>query len=181
MFDRLFEFLGKFGRFFLFWYVCHPYLGGIILRLGKHHRMVKVGWNWIWPFNIEEVVSGPITVETMNIGPQSLTTKDGKQVVISTVVTFRVDDPKEYFLGIAGKASVIEDSTYGVVSDNVLKRSWDELKEIDLANELTKDVRRYAKRYGVYVTQVQIADFTSTRSVRLMQSVVNTHVPMKET
>jgi hypothetical protein len=37
-----------------------------------------------------------------------------------------------------------------------------------MGNERTKTVRRQAKRYGVEVLNVQISDFSRSRSLRLM-------------
>ncbi len=180
MFDKIFEVLAKFGRFFLFWTICDPYQGGVVLRLGRFHRLLIPGFNWIWPFLIERAIECNTVAETMMVGPQSLTTTDGQHVVISTVITFEVSDPKVYLLEIQGMSRVIEDSTYGVVSENITKRSWEAIRTMDLANELTKDVRRFAKRYGVNILRVQIGDLTTTRSIRLMQSITNAYAPQKE-
>jgi hypothetical protein len=40
---------------------------------------------------------------------------------------------------------------------------------LDIDNELTKEVRARAKRYGVSVDEVQVSDFTRSRSLRLIQ------------
>lgn len=176
MFDKLFDFIARFGRLFRFFYVTHPYQGGVILRLGNFHRLLRPGLNWIWPFSIEEVLAIHVVPETMIVGPQSLTTLDGKIVVISTVITFEVSDPKIFLLEIEGASRVIEDSTYGVVAENIMSRTWEALGGIDLAAELTKDVRRMAKKYGVNVIRVQLGDFSTSRSIRLMQSVTNSYV-----
>lgn len=180
MLDKLFEFLAKFGRLFLFWYICDPYQGGVVLRLGLFNRLLRPGFNWIWPFQVEHAIACSTVAETMMVGPQSLTTTDGQHVVISSVITFEIVDPKVYLLEIQGMSRVIEDSTYGVVSENVTKRSWETIRTMDLAAELTKDVRRFAKRYGVNVIRVQIGDLTTTRSIRLMQSITNAYAPSKD-
>jgi regulator of protease activity HflC (stomatin/prohibitin superfamily) len=180
MFDKLFEFIEKFGRLFRFFYVCHPYQGGVVLRLGNFNRLLKPGINWMWPFNIEEDIVCATVAETMMVGPQSLTTKDGKQVVVSSMVTFKIDDVKTYLLDIMGAARVIEDAMYGVVSEVIQKRTWEELTQTDIANELTKKSRVMARRYGVEIIRVQIGDLSTTRSLRLMQTVNNVYAPNKE-
>jgi membrane protease subunit HflK len=151
------------------WVVVDQYAGGVILRWGKFHRMATPGFHWKWPFNVETVLLTNVVPETMNVGPQSLTTKDGISVVISVVVTFGVEEPQKFLLDIEGANQVIEDSTYGVVAQLVMTNTWDSLRAMDLANELSKAVRRQAKKYGVNVVQVQPSDFTKTRSLRLIQ------------
>ena len=127
----------------------------------------------MWPFRVEECLSTNVVPETMLVDPQSLTTKDGVSLVISTVVTFAIDDVKVFLLEIEGAGQVIEDATYGIVAHMIMERTWAELAEIDLANELSKTVRRAAKRYGVQIVQVQIADFTRSRSLRLVLGHAN--------
>lgn len=170
MFDRLVDFIIQFLDLFRFFTVVPCYAGGVMLRLGKFNRMLLPGFHWKWPFRIEEALSTNVVPETMPVGPQSLTTKDGTSVVISTVVTFSIVDVKTFLLGIEGAGQVIEDATYGIVAQFVMSHGWEELREgLDMANELTKAVRRHAKKYGVDVLTVQIADFTRSRSYRLMQ------------
>jgi regulator of protease activity HflC (stomatin/prohibitin superfamily) len=169
MLDRLVDLIVASLRLFLFFTVVPTYSRGVVLRFGRFNRIADPGFHWMWPFNIEELIATNVVPETMNVGPQSLTTKDGVSVVIGTVVTFGIEDVKRFLLEIEGANQVVEDSTYGAVSKLVMEKTWAQLGEIDLPNELTKAVRRQAKRYGVDVVQVQISDFTRSRSFRLMQ------------
>lgn len=180
MFDRLIDLIIQFARLFQVFAVLRCYQGGVILRFGKFHRMAKVGVNWVLPFTIDELIHCNIVVETMLVGPQSLVTKDARSVVISTVVTFKVEDPKVFLLEIEGANRVIEDSTFGEVSDWVTERTWQELVESDVANKLSIKLRRRAKAYGVDVQRVQVVDLTPSRSIRLMQSITTGYAPSKE-
>ena len=171
MFDKLVDLLVSSIRLFQFWTVIPAYASGVVLRFGKFNRLADPGLHWILPFYMEEVLSCNVVPETMVVGPQSLTTKDGVSVVISTVVTFSISDVKVFLLEIEGAGQVIEDSAYGIVSRQIVARTWTELTQIDLPAELTKAVRRQAKRYGVDVLSVQLADFTRSRSYRLMQQM----------
>ena len=152
----------------------------MILRFGKLNRDAKVGFNWLWPFNIEELIHTNVVIETMLVGPQSLVTKDKKHIIISTVVTFRVDNPRIFLLEIEGAARVIEDSTFGEVSDWVTERTWDELVASDVSHKLSIQLRKRAKGYGVDIIRVQIVDLTESRSIRLMQSVTTAYAPGKD-
>lgn len=176
MFDKLVDLLVSSLRLFQFFTVVPAYGGGVILRLGLFHRMAGPGFHWLWPFRIEEALTTNVVPETMIVGPQSLTTIDEVSVVIATVVTFGVDDPKRFLLEIEGASQVIEDATYGIVAHLIMEHTWPELIAMDMANELTKAVRRQAKRYGVDIVQVQIADFTRSKSLRLVQQHAN-HFP----
>jgi regulator of protease activity HflC (stomatin/prohibitin superfamily) len=176
VFDKLIDVLKQFGRAFVFWYICDPYEGGVILRLGKYHRMIENGWNWMWPGYIERALTANIAVHTLIVGPQSLYTKDGKQIVIKTVVTCTVEDSKTFLFKVNGGVQALDDAACGVVSELIQSKTLDELRDMDVSNDLTIKIRRFAKGWGMAITRVQIVDFTPMRSIRLLQSVNQSYV-----
>jgi regulator of protease activity HflC (stomatin/prohibitin superfamily) len=169
VFDKLIDLIVQFIHLFQFFFVIRCYERAIVLRFGKMHRLANPGLHWKFPFNIEVYLSANVVPETMIIGPQSLTTKDGVSIVISSVVTFCIEDVQKFLLEVEGAHQVIEDSAVGIVSHFIVERTWGQLGDTDVGNELTKAVRRQAKRYGVEIINVQISDFTRSRSFRLMQ------------
>ena len=180
MFDKLIELFKQFGRFLQCWMTLDPYEGGVILRLGKFHKMATIGWNWIIPFMIDRVLSCNISTHTLVVGPQSLMTKDGKQVVITTVITCTVEDPKLFILEINGGMMALDDAATGVVSRLIMEHTLEEILAMDISNELSKDVRRFAKPWGVGISRVQLSDFTVMRSIRLLQSMQHSYPERKE-
>lgn len=168
MFDKLVDLLVQCIQLFFFWSIVPQYASGVILRFGVFHRLAPPGRRWIWPFMIEELLSHNTIPDTIKVGPQSLTTKDGVSVIISTVTTFQVEDAKTFLLTIEGSTQVLEDSVYGIVAAFVMERTWEELQALNMPNEMGKAVRRKAKAYGVDIISVQIADWTRSRSLRLM-------------
>jgi regulator of protease activity HflC (stomatin/prohibitin superfamily) len=168
MLDRAFQFLIDSLKLLMFWTVVPHYAGGVILRLGNFHRLAGPGFHWMWPFNIETILTTNVVPETMNLHPQSLTTKDGVAVVIGGIVTFGIKDAKTFLLEIENGNSVVEDSAYGIISEHILGHTWEELMNMDIAHELQKDIKRQAKRYGVEIVNFAVADFTRSRSIRLL-------------
>ncbi len=171
MVDKLVEVLLQFIHIFQFCFVTAKYQKGLVLRWGKLHRIVEPGFHWIWPFLVEHYMWTNIVPETMTVGPQSLTTQDNRDIVVSTVVTFSIEDIAVFLLDIEGGHQVIEDSTYGTVATFMMNRTWDQLLKMDVSNELTKAVRRKAKTYGVNIINVQLCDFTKSKSIRLIQAL----------
>lgn len=168
MLDKLVDVLLQFIRWFQFCTVLMAYERGVVLRWGRFHREAGPGFHFMWPFHVEEILTTNVVPETMNVGPQSLTTKDGQPVVVATVVTFGIQDVRKFLLDIEGANQVIEDSTYGAVARFIMDRTWAQLQAIDIADELTKAVRKQARRYGVDVLTVQLSDFTRSRSFRIL-------------
>lgn len=170
MFDKVVEFLTSFLHVFYFCTITMSYQRGVVLRWGRKHREIGPGFHWRWPFRIEHVITCNVAIETMSVGPQSLTTKDGRSVVLSSIVTFQISDAAKFLLEVEGGHQAIEDSAYGQIADFVMKHTWEQLcAEDSLSNELTKVVRRRAKNYGVDIVSVQVADFTASKSLRLIQ------------
>lgn len=168
MFDKLIDVALKFIELFQFWFICRAYEQGLVLRWGKFNRLVLPGFHWRWPFRVEVEILVNVVSETITVGPQSLTTTDEQPVVVSTVVTLRIDDVRKFLLETEGAHQVVEDMTFGIVADFVLCKTWAELRACDMANELTKKARARCKRYGVEVINVQIGDLTRSRSIRLI-------------
>lgn len=168
MIDRLVDLLIASLRLFQAFVVIADYERGVVLRFGRFHRAIGPGFHWIIPFRCEHVLSTNVVPETMNVGPQSLTTADGQSVTLGTVVTFEIEDAKRFLLEVEGANQVIEDAAYGAQARVVMARTWEGLMQIDLPNELAKAVRKRAKGYGVNVIDVQVSDFTLAQTLRLM-------------
>lgn len=168
MFDKLIDLLVQFIHLFQVCFIVHSYQRGVVLRWGRFHRKVGPGFHWLWPFNVETHLSVSIVPETILVGPQSLTTEDGVSVIVSTMVMFSIADERKFLLDVEGGHKVIEDCTYGVVARFILERTWDKLQSLDMSNELEKVVRRRVKSYGVEIESLGMADFTRSRSIRLM-------------
>jgi regulator of protease activity HflC (stomatin/prohibitin superfamily) len=175
MFDKLIDLIIQFIKLFQFWTVLAQYKGGIRLRLGKFNKVLKPGFHWMLPFNIDTAIWDNVVIETMRLKPQSLTTKDGKSIVVSSVVTFDIEDVVKFMLEVEGRNAIIEDSGYGATSSFIMEHTWDELNAMkDIGYELAKVVRRQAKKYGANVITVQLVDFTLCRSIRLMTTYPQT-------
>ncbi len=176
MFDKIIDLLKQFGRAFVFWFIVDPYEGGVILRLGNFQRMLKPGWNWMWPGYVERALTANTAVHTLMVGPQSLYTKDGHQIVIKTVLTCTVEDVMTYLFKVNGGVQALDDAACGVVSDLIQSKTLDELRGMDMSNKLSIDIRRFAKTWGIALTRAQIVDFTPMRSIRLLQSINQSYV-----
>src|ERR1700730_11145264 len=114
MFDKLIDLLVTWIRLLFFGFTLKSYQRGVVLRFGVFHRFATPGFHFKWPFAIEECHYVNVTVETMMVGPQSLTTRDDKSIVVSSVVTFKVNEAeaevRKYLLEVEGAQQVIEDT-----------------------------------------------------------------------
>lgn len=148
--------------------VIDEYERGIVLRLGRFNRDLQSGLHWLWPFGIETILKTNVCVETVDLEPQSLTTKDTLAVVFRASVSFSVTDARKFLLEVENASSVIQDAATGHIYGYVRKRTLHELYSTDLGVELCKLVRRKAERFGVCIESIDIKDFQQCRTHRLM-------------
>jgi len=175
--DRLLQLVQDFLGLFKFIEVIDPYQGGVQLRLGKFKRVLAPGFYFLIPFGVDRVMVENVVTETMTTAAQSLTTKDGQAIVVSLVVTFKIDDVKVFLLEVEGRNAVIGDLAYGATASFIMSKTWEELADCKLSNELAKAIRLATKKYGVDIVSVQPSDFQRCRSLRLVGRPV--HVEIK--
>ena len=170
MFDRLIDLLLDSLGLFKFWEIIEPYEQAVVTRLGIYHRTLEPGFHWVVPLAIERVYGDSVVPTTHDLAPQSLTTADGRSVVIRAVITRSITDIRKAVLECEGVENVLVDSATGAVADAVRAHEWDELSSKDFAQALTAEVRDRAKPWGVKIHRVQLADISASRSLRLWTS-----------
>lgn len=168
MFDKLVDLIVNFANLFRFWEVVDQYQRGIVLRLGKFHREVGPGIHWLIPFNVDRVIETAVVTRTSDLRQAFLTINDGTTVAVSVVVRWNVKDVKKLLLDVWDYNDVIRDSVFGNVSRKVRAASWDELNSPSFAEELYKDCRKQAFRYGVEIEDVVLSDLCRTRATSLL-------------
>jgi len=167
MLDRLVDAIVDFLDLFRFWEVVDHFEEGVVLRLGKYRCKCGPGFHWIAPFGIDQVLTENVVLDTIDLGPQSLTTSDGRDVVISGVVSWKIRDIKKVLLDVDGAESVLTDSAYGLIQDAVEQSQWEDVRTAEFTTAVTKAVRSKAFAWGIEVTAVQFRDKSKCRSLRL--------------
>lgn len=167
LFGHLFEFISSFWESLTFWIVVKEYEFGVVLRLGKFHRRIDAGLHWKIPF-FDEALTCHNTITTLNLKSQSLTTKDNKDVVISGIVKYKINNPKTYLLEVNDAVDAINDITQGKIKELVVRKTWEELREMK-DNEVEELVDSETKKWGIKVYYITITDLALIRSIRLIQ------------
>ena len=146
-------------------YIIPEYEGAVLLRFGKYKRTDTAGLHWKWPV-IDQVHTTSKAVTTVQPGAQSLITRDGHNIVLSTVIKYQIKDVKPYLLEIEDRDDVLTDVTMGAVRE-VVRTST--LKQLDVCDKkLLKKVRREVGRYGFKIHDVTLIDLAPIKTLRLM-------------
>jgi len=169
MLESLFNFLSSLWRWFIPFSVVDQWEMGVILRLGKFRKVADPGFHWLIPFSVDRMMVAPAVVQTHRLSKQSITTKDGKQIVVSAVIKFTVTDIRAFLLDVFQSGDAIEDVSMGGLRKIIASKTWDECQHDDLEEELKKAVRAEVKKFGIEVQKVTLPDLACIRSIRLLQ------------
>lgn len=169
MFDRIIDLLLQWIAFFIPFVVIDEFERAVVLRFGRYHRTLEPGFHWIIPFEIERCIADNVVPRTVNLQAQSLTTVDGRLVVLGAVVTCQIYDIKVATLEVEGVDHALQDACYGAVGLAVASRTYDEIRAEGFSHELTKACRRAAKNFGIDIMRVQLSDLTLAKTLRIHQ------------
>lgn len=178
MLEKLIDLVIQGYRTIQFLCTVREYEGGVVLRFGRFNRIAKPGLIWIWPF-AEEVLLVSTVKQALNVGPQSLTTRDGKSIAISVVVTFSVIDCQAFLLQVEGAQHAIEDCTYGAVAGVIRSFDWLDIRMSDIDQLISSEIRAQAEMYGVEAS-AKVSDLALSKTFRMIQPIHNRNVEVRQ-
>lgn len=168
MFEKLIELIAQGWERVAPFVVVHPYEQGIILRFGKYHSSKEAGFHWKWPF-ADEVIQITTCLTTLRLPPQTLTTSDDVQVVVSAIIKYEIRDPEPFVTKIYDQVDVLADITMGAIRNSVVSLSYEELVKAPPEQMIIKEVRKYVNQFGFKIEAITFTDIGRVRSIRLIQ------------
>lgn len=170
MLDRIIDFITSIIRNFQCWVLIYAYEKGVLLRFGQFKRVLEPGFHWCLPFHIDHVMVDNVVTRTVHLGAQSLTTRDGKSIVVSAIVTLSIADIAKALLEVESIEHAMIDACYASVCNHVEESTWEELHKDDAFKNLTRKCKAAGKRYGLEIERVQLADLAICRTYRMVNS-----------
>ena len=166
--DHIFNFLSQFWNNILPFYVFNVYEFGVVLRFGKWRKNVSAGFHWKIPF-VDEVLHCRNSMTTMPTKNQSLTTKDGEQISIESIVKYKIEDAKKFLLEVEDAISAIDDITQGKIKELVNTKTWTEIRDLKDV-EIKKLVTTEAEKFGIKIFYVTITSLVKTRVYKIINN-----------
>ena len=166
MFDKLIDLIIQFADHLKPFWIMKEFNAGVRLRGGKFKEILIAGFHWKIPF-WDEVFEHSIAWAAISLPVQSVTTKDGKSIVIKCVIKYRVVDIEHFMIEVYDATDAISDMTCGIIRRHVEARTWDECMSQDVDKKITTDAKREAKRWGLEIETVTITDMGIIKSIRL--------------
>jgi len=131
---------------------------------------LKPGLHWYWPLTseLELIVTARRPVDIPNM---SILTSDGKSIIVSAAVVFRIND----VIKALGEKNWDVDSTLVDVSQSVIfrairRRTFQQLTDDDvdtLLDELTENAKKGLTKFGILVESVLPKDLDRSKSYRV--------------
>ncbi|MBD0303440.1 MAG: SPFH/Band 7/PHB domain protein [Tolypothrix sp. T3-bin4] len=140
----------------------------LVERMGRYHRKLKPGMNFIVPFVDQIVMEDTTREQFLDIKPQNVITQDNIYVEVDAIVYWRIRDIEKSFYAIEdlqGALTQITTTTLReIIAQNTLEQTNVSRAEmhsaiIDQLNEITAD-------WGVEILRLDLQRITLPESVR---------------
>lgn len=174
--EKLIEIIGDAWDQLLPFTVIPYYQKGVRLRLGRKPQssgifsaptVLDAGFHWKIPF-ADEVLTETVVATTMNISEQSVTTLDGKSVVVASVLKYSVSDVEKLLLEVSTAKDALNDMAKGIIRGKIINANWDECNNDSFLGKVSKEIKHEAAKWGITVEQFTITDLGLIRSIRLL-------------
>jgi len=140
----------------------------LVERLGRYHRKLKPGLNFIVPLVDQIVMEDTTREQYIDIKPQNVITKDNFYVEVDAIVYWRIIDIEKSFYAIEDlQGALVQLATTTlreIIAQNTLEQTNVSRAEMDRAilnqlNEITAD-------WGVQILRLDLQRITLPESVR---------------
>ncbi len=156
------------GNLLPHWRIVRITHAGVKFRHGKKAIEIKPGICWFWPA-VTEVDIIPVARQTHNLPTQALMTRDGKKVVVSGVVVYRIKDIVKTMARNWDVADTLNDITMIAITHVITKHDFAYIMEHicdDIQDKLTKETRIKLRQYGVQVFRTALTDFCTALVIK---------------
>jgi len=162
------EFISKLFSWLPRLYCINPDEGGIRITLGKYYKLKGPGWYIYWPL-IQQMCVIAVMPMVKDLRGQSLLTKDGKNILISGSITYKVLDVSKTILAVQDYEKSLMTVALGIITEFVSSKTKEECKNISgLRDEILRGLREEASGWGLKIMKVAITDLGDTKNIRII-------------
>lgn len=168
MFEKLLDIIASGWHLIAPFCVVVAYQNGGVLRFGKYHRTLPPGFHWKWPL-VEDVNTQDVSMTTMRMPPQTLTTLDGRAIIAAVIVNYNIRNIEPYITDITDQKDVLIDTVMGAVHVAIREKEWAAIRRMPPEKEIVDAVRDKMNKYGFKINAITFTDLGEVRSLRLIQ------------
>lgn len=135
------------------------------------------GWWFLWRV-IQTGEKIKIVPQVIDLRGQSITTKDGKSILISGAVQYRVSNARKAILNIYDYDSNLQKITLGVLARYAATHTYEECRDsIILEKEVLNGIREVASGWGLRIMRIFITDLCQAQCIRVVGN--NNIIPLE--
>lgn len=161
------------------WDVCDPTHAGVRFRARLRRKpeqdavevsVISPGLYVYWPLTTRVYVV-PVVRQSVDLPAQSLTTRDGKSLLVSITLIYTITDIIAALTQNYDVGDTIKEIGSAAAVRSIVTRTWSEVRASlgtgDIDRELKTAARRLLKTYGVQVIDARITDCAIHTALRV--------------
>lgn len=148
-----------------------PWERGLRTRAGKRARVLAPGLHMKIPV-IDRIEVQAVRPRAQFIGEQTLTTRDGFAVVVSSAVQYRVDDIRLLYDALHNAHDTLEQEAAAALADFIAGEARAAFDKKACERAVLARLAGDWPRYGIAALRFSIIDFTHPRALRVITGAV---------
>lgn len=140
----------------------------VVQRLGRFHRILESGPNWIIPFIDEVVYRHSLKEETIDVFEQTAITQDNVSVILDGIVYLQIVDPIAASYGVKDPLNAVTQLVQTTMRSEIGKIPLDKtFEEREVLNaKLVIAINEAAATWGVRCLRYEIKDIKMPEEIR---------------
>ncbi len=132
----------------------------LVERLGKYHKKLQPGLNYIIPFLDRIAVEDTVREQVLDIPPQQAITKDSISVMVDAVVFWKVQDLVKAYYNVEDVERAIEELVTTSLRSTIGELELDQTysSRSDISRSLLQQLNEAASEWGVKVIRVELQE-----------------------
>lgn len=170
MFSSISDFLESVGQIIPRVKNIKPYQKAIKFIWGSKVKILGPGVTIVWPVSTEITIL-PVNRQTISLGYQTLTTKDGKSIVVSAALQHHINDIEKYVLENSEPEETIIEAASSIFRNFIASNTLEEILRNISSGETNKTMSDKAREelleFGINVEFFRLTDVSPTRVITL--------------
>jgi len=140
----------------------------LVERLGRYHRKLKPGLNFIVPFIDQIVMEDTTREQVLDIKPQNVITKDGIYLEVDAILYWRIRNIEKSFYAIDNLQGGLEQLATTTLREIIAQNTLEEtnVSRSDMHKGILDLVNPITTEWGVEILRLDIQSINPPESVR---------------
>lgn len=157
---------GFLNKLFQWWFTVMPWEQAILVRRGKHVRLLGAGLYVKIPF-IDVVYVQTTRMRMVDTSMQTITTQDGTAVTIKSVYGYRIEDIQKLYNTLYHPEITLGSMVQGAIGEHVRLKNVKDITPESIEATVIANINQHD--YGLKDITVKITNFAIVQTYRLIQ------------